>query len=777
MRALLLLGLVVAGLLGWFLFRSERQHAGRREPGLQPPASPAGESRPPGAIEPGVAPPALESPPTARAPLEAPSGTGPGEAPARETRELPGSAAPGLRVRVVDLAGTPQVGVPVALLAEVEGAPAAVPVVRATSGQDGIAALEFGSRLKTRSGETSLSVAIDLPLDPQVASAVSLAAGLPTLSDEPLELVLPPEGRAWIEPLRVRVVDTRGLPCSGVSVVFESLARTSAQGSRLDDGVSGADGLVELERTRQLESLGMLRLLQVPVEYRLRVDGPFDPEPQLDLELEPSQEIPELVLPAHGSVVARLRRADGTPVLTGGGVSLTWFRPGEEQRLGWQRREVGGDGLRFESVGLGLELSVSGWLSDGSVDPVTQRRPGPRTAGEVLEFELVLGPPLPLLVGRLLDPGGEPARGRRFGLSRHERNPAPRSPAAGPLRVDASPHETDSEGRFEIPWPPALETAGSFLRFEEQAPVRGAAPDWFPRYVEVDCPEFSADGLRLEVGDLELGELPLLVAGRVLDPSGEGVNQAWLWVRYPGGDPEQADVPWYNLNLLYRGPVATDAEGRFEIRGAGTYPALQVSATRRDLGSSEQRRVPPGTADLTLVLQPDEDLVQTRGSLAGGLLIDPEVPLPELEFSLSSSQGDQDTLAVGGGFRFRNLHPGTSRFRVRTRQTNWTVATVEDIPIRAGGETRDPRLQPLDLRGRLRLLQLRLERSDGRPLGEELVKLRADGQGGQLKTDDQGRLLALVRAADDVLELSVPGHRPLSVGWKPGEQRLRLVPE
>ena len=66
-----------------------------------------------------------------------------------------------------------------------------------------------------------------------------------------------------------------------------------------------------------------------------------------------------------------------------------------------------------------------------------------------------------------------------------------------------------------------------------------------------------------------------------------------------------------------------------------------------------------------------------------------------------------------------------------------------------GGKSEDSRLSPLDLRGKLTLVELLLLGHDGKPLKEVRVQLSsADGWDGSKTCDEQGRLLfALPRGA------------------------------
>ena len=144
---------------------------------------------------------------------------------------------------------------------------------------------------------------------------------------------------------------------------------------------------------------------------------------------------------------------------------------------------------------------------------------------------------------------------------------------------------------------------------------------------------------------------------------------------------------------------------------------------------------------------------------------------------LHTERKRNDTYAWAGGFRFENVHPGTYRIELRTKDTEWLVASVSDVEVVAGETTLDPRLQGLDLRGKLRLLRLRVERADGTPFAEERVELYVDREGGSTYTDDQGRLVALVRTEDENFLFGQRGYGPVELVWSSDEQLVVLEEE
>lgn len=760
MRAVLLAALVLAGVVLYFAWPREATDS-------RAPAPASVDSPGPRPDAPAVATPrALIDPEGTRRNVAAssepaaPAPTAPAE-PAAKPRK------PGVRVRVVDSSGAPLARVPVVLLASTSEAPMPPYVARTqTSAEDGVALLEFDLKGKPVPADLRFLAAIGLPLEPRVARDLGPRLPADASSAEIVELVLPETARDWLAPLTVQLVDAGGAPVAGAGVVFESLVRTFSSGTNeLGRGMTlGPYGLVRFDRMEQIEGALLARLMQVELDYQARCEGPFVPPPVVDIPATPSREPARLVLPPTGSVLVRLRHADGAPVGEPASAMLSYFPSGGEVRAGYARSSFVRGNARFERVGLGLDLRAYAALDDSNFEaPPELRFPGPRAAGETLEIELVLGAEVPALVGRLLDEGGEPAREMPFSLGLEPRGPRERS--------NQSYHTTDAAGRFHVSWNGALHLPGRYLRFEESPPRSGAPPGWIARFAEVDFPALSSEG-SLEVGDLSLTAVPVLLAGEVVDSLGQPVRQATIRLRHPEG--EGADERWVNLRIPH---VSTGERGRFEARSLERVRVLSVSASQNKVGESEELLVAPGRSDVRLVLLPGEDFERTRGKVAGQLAVDADIPLISISAELHSADGERDTMPFAGAFRFERVLPGTHRFELRTMQTDWLIAAVDDIQVRAGETTRDPRLIGLDLRGRLRLLRLGLESADGQPLAKVEVQLEVAGEGGDLWSDEQGRLVAVVRSEDEAFELSVEGFAPLTVGWAPDEQRIVLEPK
>ncbi len=758
--------ILLAGLVAFFVLRPAEEDA---------------KSVPPGADDVAVEPPTDDPEEELTVPA-APEDDEPARSVATEDDEeepAPPREGPGLRVRVVDPTGKPQGGIPVALFVTVPQMPVLYPAHQAeTAPNDGIAWLELDISEDRLPPNFESAVGIDLPLEPRVLHGFGHALPKPSTGDEVVELVLPEGAESWLAPLRVQVVDVEENPVFGARVEFHAVPRSSPSdrddlGSALTEA---PEGIASISREEQRQMMTTAKLLGLSLDFEVTCEGPYVPLPTAAIPLEPSSEPMRLVLPPTATVVVHLHHTDGIPVARDATASLEWYPAGEEMRGGWWSADVEEGTARFERVGLGLDLRMSGSLADLSVESAWQSLPGPKQEGETLDVELVLGPPYPLLVGRLLDADGAPVADQRFSFAADLYDPPPRHPAAGPRRLRYSYHSTDGEGRVRFPYSDDVTTPGRFLRIVEQSPRRGAPPGWVARFAQVDFPALTLDGSRLEVGDLVLRDVPILVAGRAVDESGAPVKGATLQCRYAVGEGDER--AWHNVNFTNGSRRQTNAEGWFEVRSLQEATQLEVSAYRRGVGGSERILVPPYSTDVLLAVLPEEDYEKTRGKVEGWMLLDEDIPTLLLTAELHGERGKRDSYVFGGAFEFRHVLPGRHRFEVRTDRTDFLLETIEGVVVHAGETTHDPRLEGIDLRGRLRLLRLRLVTTEGHPVYKEYVHVGVRrGEEGRIRTDEEGRLTVLMRVEDPTVRVGLRGHVPVDVAWTVDEQRIVLVEE
>jgi hypothetical protein len=114
--------------------------------------------------------------------------------------------------------------------------------------------------------------------------------------------------------------------------------------------------------------------------------------------------------------------------------------------------------------------------------------------------------------------------------------------------------------------------------------------------------------------------------------------------------------------------------------------------------------------------------------LEGQVLLDPVIPMNLVVVEVSSESGSLAGFATAvqlrpeGSLRWRIPETWEPlRVKVGAVGVGGPVAEVPGIAVRPDGVTRDPRLDPLDLRGRLRLITVTVVDPDGLPVPKALV--------------------------------------------------------
>lgn len=440
-----------------------------------------------------------------------------------------------------------------------------------------------------------------------------------------------------------------------------------------------------------------------------------------------------VMVPPLGRIAVQVVDHGGAPVLAQGSIGLTSeggpaaaasdAPPLPRQFLAQNREKPPGDALvllPFAEVMAPLRVHARFPESRraAEVGPLT----GPSTAGETRTVTLPLGPQQALLAGRLLGPTGEPLGAAPTAVEVtlwHD----------GKRLVHGDVHALD-DGRFDWVLGDFGERDGFVVEFRlvPKEGVLGATP--LPAAEPLGARVRTGTirgGRRIELGDVRLAVLPVLASGEVLDDAGQPIAGARVTVRcgsLPAGDRAREMTPLRSL------ATRCDEQGRFTILGEAPPTTCELLA-EQDQHFAETLPLQAGA--------PHRLVLQRAGRLRGRVLLPDWLAEGAVSLHLYPyEEGRQkDTRAMrlsrrsGGRFTLDMIRPGRFEARLQLRNAPQPLVVFGDLFV-PPGDTRDPRLQPLDLRALLFRYQLRAVDAFGQPLpldGPILAKLSMpDGQ-------------------------------------------------
>ena len=522
--------------------------------------------------------------------------------------------------------------------------------------------------------------------------------------------------------LAVRVVDRAGQPAPGVTVgVVGDLSMRGYAQVRAETDVQGLarfphafHGLGEGIETSVRLAVVLEELTLEPVGFE------FDAR-------NPPKEPIELVLPDGGECEVRVVDRNGELVREQLAVQLSTVGEDEidiEEFQPWWgnevvRREAVTEGVAvFRGIAPGTALIATASRPNGLAN-FSARVPRIRRVGERVTVEVKLDG-RPSIVGRALREDGTPLANSSLGVRYLWVDDDDGTTQAYDL--DVKPR-TDERGRFEIELNRSDWSDGeSETQFElVQVDARGDSV----ASASVTLPA------RLTPGDFNLGDVRLLVvptfaSGVTLDgerrPLG-GVRVS-VYVAAPAGYEDEEEREEQTAFAL------SDAAGRFNLRLPERFRSVRLEAGKDDL-RSERIAVERGASGVEFVLAPG-------GQVAGrvewdGLASGVRLFITARTDSSSSGElaGPWVPVLADGQFFVRGLRPGRYTIDVRTMEGDEPLASVERVEVRSGETTRDPRLDPLSLGGRLRVATLTILDGSGKPLSDGLnvIARYADGNG------------------------------------------------
>jgi len=513
---------------------------------------------------------------------------------------------------------------------------------------------------------------------PQERVALSAQSQAPEVSAAtPPTLSRAAEPTATRARLEIEVVEATLEPVPDVVVILERDGASEGHATNVRGRV-GFDLAEELDPAR-------------PARVCVQLVAPEQSWVAVERATPPGQPL-RLVMPPHGALDVDVLTAEGRPAeRERGSVELALA---ETSAVGWSpgswRRSMSapirGGRARFELVGLGLRLELS---ADSRRDLSRARSlvDGPRAPGERVAVTLQLTLDRTILVFHAVDERGHALSGEL--RAKVEIHSASMSTASG-----SEVHAGD-DGRFEWILDPDYAT-GERRELDIRHEARGLS-------ASVDLSRPFQPG-RIDMGELVLRSEPLVASGRVVDPEGRPLAGLEVEAAPSVGTAENGEPVF----LLGQWRAITGADGAFAVFGT-----LAPGPVRLELDGKDPQVMPlvvaSGTAGVELV-------AQATGGLAGRVLFDPGVPYPNRIYISVHPDDDPENLhsPVGhsheaqrprGAFELDGLLPGSYTVAVTGDEV---LAEVSGIPVVGGQISRDPRIQELDLRGRLHLFTFEL---------------------------------------------------------------------
>ncbi len=571
------------------------------------------------------------------------------------------------------------------------------------------------------------------------------------------------------ETIIVEVVDAAGGPRPDVPVV---LVERMDMGypiylPRFIGAARPGDTFVRIPHARWLTRAGRRRPSDVAYRVRPYVtldDGTGRESAGIDPEALPSESI-RVVAPPTGRIRVRVEERDGSIHRGGTRVSVGWG--GSHSGLYETRIAKEGDVVFPHAVVPG-RATFRVALDAQPLDPITVVHEGPRVEGAEIVVVARRTDPREtntVLVGRLLDPDGAPFAHATIAIDAPFARGAPFDSTSEVPRI-----RTDRAGRFDAVY---------------RAPRgRRLGPDFLVHPVSSDDridtsragmtrrPDPLSPGVH-DVGDVRLTAVPFLVGGTVARADGSPVEGAAIRVAVRRMNEENplaklSNAP-VNAGRVHTFTSSSGSDGRFAFHLESVDEAGTVSASKDGHASSP---VPftRGARDVALSLP----LV---GSIEARIELDDGVPRNDVEVHLEDEGGRRVRVWPGpdGTYRSEFVAAGTWRVRVSAPEEAETpVAIVDGIDVAPNETSRDPRLNPLDLRGRFSLVRLECVDARGTPVPGVRLAVPSRGRGAE-HLGPYGRAhLVTARPQGLDLVLAAPGFRPRLVDGARGVTRVSL---
>jgi len=367
-------------------------------------------------------------------------------------------------------------------------------------------------------------------------------------------------------------------------------------------------------------------------------------------------------------------------------------------------------------IGLGLDLSIVIKLQ-GESGTRRIKVQGPQTAGDRVQASLTIDPTM-VISGRLLDSRARPISKDRLAraMQRSARNEKLKPPSlalfTGQLSPRWQPLSLDDEGRFRAiintkrlgkkVYALQVEFAGKTFSWSGEIPVAPSETD---------------------LGDVQLGSGPSLLAGMVVDGQGNGIAGARLtlefeketqygmrWTKYPGAKLVSAKDGSFRVPLSYAG-------------GSG-----RLTAVHDAYSQIEPLTVQAGNMDTQVLMAMGGELLFTYSSPPGfnhynlALILTGSQGVVKIEPEDGYFSSDLDH------FRYRGIPAGEYDLTLKYSYYEEEILSFSGVTVRAGELCDDPRLNEVDISVGLRQVGLVIRNASGEPISDYSLYIVQDGK-------------------------------------------------
>ncbi len=239
----------------------------------------------------------------------------------------------------------------------------------------------------------------------------------------------------------------------------------------------------------------------------------------------------------------------------------------------------------------------------------------------------------------------------------------------------------------------------------------------------------------INLGDVRLKKTQLLASGIVVDTTGKPFGEAMVSIFDDQGGQSK---------LIPGETYHTDKHGHFRIVTDLNVPEFRISARKYGYNFTLSQPYTMGATGIRII-------VPTGGLFSGRVIADLNVPLDSFSFQINTKPNV--TLMVpnkDGSFLTPWKIPEGS-YTVTCEMTGKKAIEFTDVIIRGGETSTDPRLNPLDMRGKLRTITFYCLDVEKEPIGGQVSISNAEGKiigHGRIQKDGKVTVAIPVKAKD-----------------------------